>query len=245
MTAVKSHRNITLWTYSEVQQVEGYVGNFEVKVRRKPRYVIEGLCVGCMECFQACVYKQAKVPDEFNLGLGKRKPIYIPFPQAVPQVVVIDPATCIEFKSGKCKKTCVEVCAERNAIDFKQPEEIKSVKVGAIILATGFEVFDARRIPYYGYGLYPNVYTALEIERLVNASGPTSGEHPARRPEAGDGRHRALRRQPGPQHESLLFPGLLHVLAETRAPDQRKNRGRGIQLLHRHARSRQGVRGVL
>ena len=83
MTAVKSHRNITLWTYSEVQQVEGYVGNFEVKVRRKPRYVIEGLCVGCMECIQACVYKQAKVPDEFNLGLGKRKPIYIPFPQAV------------------------------------------------------------------------------------------------------------------------------------------------------------------
>jgi heterodisulfide reductase subunit A len=176
MTAVKSHRNITLWTYSEIQQVEGYVGNFEVKVRRKPRYVIEDLCVGCMECIQACVYKQAKVPDEFNLGLGKRKPIYIPFPQAVPPVVVIDPETCIEFKSGKCKKTCVEVCAERNAIDFKQPEEIKSIKVGAIVLATGFEVFDARRIPYYGYGLYPNVYTALEIERLVNASGPTGGE---------------------------------------------------------------------
>jgi heterodisulfide reductase subunit A len=176
MTAVKSHRNITLWTYSEIQQVDGYVGNFEVKVRRKPRYVIEDLCVGCMECIQACVFKQAKVPDEFNLGLGKRKPIYIPFPQAVPPVVVIDPETCIEFKSGKCKKTCVEVCAERHAIDFKQPEEIKSIKVGAIVLATGFEAFDVRRIPYYGYGIYPNVYTALEIERLVNASGPTGGE---------------------------------------------------------------------
>jgi heterodisulfide reductase subunit A len=156
--------------------VEGYVGNFSVTVCRKPRYVLEGLCVGCLECIQACVYKQAKVPDAFNLGLSKRKPIYIPFPQAVPQIVVIDPETCIEFKSGKCKKTCVEVCAERNAIDFHQKEEIRTIQVGTIILATGFEVFDAARIRYYGYGLYPNVYTALEIERLVNASGPTGGD---------------------------------------------------------------------
>ena len=176
MTAVKGHKNITLWTYSEVQQVEGYVGNYEVKVRRKPRYVIENLCVGCMECIQACVFKQGKTADAFNLGLSKRKPIYIPFPQAVPPVVVIDPEACIEFKSGKCKKTCVEVCAERHAIDFKQQEEIERIRVGAIILATGFDVFDVRRIPYYGYGLYPNVYTSLEIERLVNASGPTGGE---------------------------------------------------------------------
>ena len=176
MTAVKGHKNITLWTYSEVQQVDGYVGNYEVKVRRKPRYVIEDLCVGCMECIQACVFKQGKTADAFNLGLSKRKPIYIPFPQAVPPVVVIDPEACIEFKSGKCKKTCVEVCAERNAIDFKQQEEIESIRVGAIILATGFDVFDVSRIPYYGYGLYPNVYTSLEIERLVNASGPTGGE---------------------------------------------------------------------
>jgi len=176
MTAVKSHKNITLWTYSEVQQVDGYVGNYEVKIRRKPRYVIEDLCVGCMECIQACVFKQGKTFDAFNLGLSKRKPIYIPFPQAVPPVVVIDPEACIEFKSGKCKKTCVEVCAERNAIDFKQQEEIREIRVGAIILATGFDVFDVTRIPYYGYGLYPNVYTSLEIERLVNASGPTGGE---------------------------------------------------------------------
>jgi heterodisulfide reductase subunit A len=176
MTAVKGHKNITLWTYSEVEKVEGYVGNYEVKVRRKPRYVIENLCVGCMECIQACVFKQGKTPDAFNLGLSKRKPIYIPFPQAVPPVVVIDPEACIEFKSGKCKKTCVEVCAERNAIDFKQQEEIERIRVGAIILATGFDVFDVTRIPYYGYGLYPNVYTSLEIERLVNASGPTGGE---------------------------------------------------------------------
>ena len=176
MTAVRAHPNITLWTMSEVSGVEGYVGNFKVTVKRKPRYILEDACIGCLECIEACVYKQAKVPDEFNLGLGKRKPIYIPFPQAVPQLVVIDPDTCIEFKSGKCKKTCVEICAERNAIDFKQPERTETIDVGAMILSTGFQPFDAKRIPYYGYGVYPNVYTSLEVERLVNASGPTGGE---------------------------------------------------------------------
>ena len=176
MTAVRSHPNITLWTLSEVTVVEGYVGNYKVTVRRKPRYVIEELCVGCMECIDACVYKQPRFEDEFNQGLSKRKPVYIPFPQAVPQVVVIDPETCIEFKSGKCKKTCIEACGERNGIDFQQKERLETIEVGAIILATGFQTIDAKRIPYYGYGTYPNVYTALEVERLVNASGPTGGE---------------------------------------------------------------------
>jgi len=176
MTAVKMHPNITLWTMSEVARVEGYVGNYRVTVKRKPRYVIEELCLGCMECIEACVFKQAKVPDEFNLGLSKRKPVYIPFPQAVPQVVVIDPETCIEFKTGKCKKTCIEICGERNAIDLQQKEELKTIEVGAIVLATGFRIFDAKRIPYYGYGEYPNVYTGLEVERLINAAGPTGGE---------------------------------------------------------------------
>ncbi|MDR7436029.1 MAG: CoB--CoM heterodisulfide reductase iron-sulfur subunit A family protein [Armatimonadota bacterium] len=176
MTAVKAHPNITLWTYSEVVRVDGYVGNYKVTVKRKPRYVKEDVCVGCLECIEACVYKDARFPDEFNLGLGKRKPIYIPFPQATPQVVLIDPETCIEFKSGRCKKTCVEACGERRAIDFNQKEEIKEIQVGTIILATGFKTFDPRRIPYYGYGVYPNVYTALEVERLVNSAGPTGGE---------------------------------------------------------------------
>jgi heterodisulfide reductase subunit A len=176
MTSVRKHPNITLWTLSAVTEVSGYVGNFKVKVTRKPRYVLEDLCLGCMECIEACVYKQAKTPDEFNLGLSKRKPIYIPFPQAVPQVVVIDPETCIEFKSGRCKKTCVEVCGDRKSIDFQQQERTETIEVGTIILATGFKVFDAARIPYYGYGTYPAVYTALEVERLTNAAGPTSGE---------------------------------------------------------------------
>jgi heterodisulfide reductase subunit A len=176
MSMVRAHPNITLWTYSEVTQVEGYVGNFKVKVKRKPRYIHEELCTGCLACVEACVYKDARYPDEFNLGLGKRKPIYIPFAQATPLVVLIDPETCIQFKSGKCKKTCVEACADRRAIDFEQREETKEIEVGTIILSTGFQVFDAKRIPNYGYGIYPNVYTALEIERLINASGPTAGE---------------------------------------------------------------------
>jgi len=176
MTAVRANPNITLWTLSEVVKVEGFVGDYQVTVRHKPRYIIEDLCVGCLECVEACVFKEARFADEFNVGLGKRKPVYMPFPQAVPQLVLIDPETCIEFKTGKCKKTCVEACAERNAIDFKQQERLETIAVGSIILATGFEVFDARRIPYYGYGAYPNVYTSLEVERLVNAAGPTGGE---------------------------------------------------------------------
>jgi len=184
MTAVKAHPNITLWTLSEVSQVEGYVGNFEVTVTRHPRFVDEALCSGCMQCVEACIYKKGKFEDEFNMGLSKRKPIYLPFPQAVPQVVLIDPEECVEIKAGTCKKTCVEACGERQAINFKMEDKVEKVKVGSIIVATGFQVFDPNRIPFYGYGVYPNVYTSLEVERLVNASGPTGGEVVLR-----DGRH--------------------------------------------------------
>ncbi|MBI5646767.1 MAG: CoB--CoM heterodisulfide reductase iron-sulfur subunit A family protein [Ignavibacteriae bacterium] len=176
MTAVKSHPNITLWTYSEVERVEGYVGNYRVTVKRKPRYVIEDLCVGCLECIEACIYKNGRWPDEFNMGLSKRKPVYIPFPQAVPPVPVIDPEHCVHIKTGTCKDLCVQICADREAIDFSQQAEHIDIDVGAVILATGFRAFDPKRIPYYGYGVLPNVYTALEFERIVNSSGPTGGE---------------------------------------------------------------------
>ncbi len=174
MSQVKAHPNITLWSYSDVQKVEGYVGNYSVKVLRRTRYIHEDLCSGCQQCIEGCIYKQPKFEDEFNQGLGKRRPIYLPFPQAVPQTPVIDPETCLMFKSGKCKKTCIDAC-ERGAIDFELKDEINEIKVGTIIVATGFQPFEAERVPYYGYGHYPNVYTSLEIERLVNASGPTSG----------------------------------------------------------------------
>jgi heterodisulfide reductase subunit A len=176
MSAVRSHPNITLWTNSEVMKVDGYVGNFTVTVKRKPRYIDEELCVGCQECIKACVFKEGKFADEFNVGLSKRKPIYIPFPQATPQIVLIDPERCIQLKTGKCKQTCVEACADRKAIDFTQKEELVDIKVGNIIVATGYKLFDASRIPQYGYGRYPNVVTSLELERLVNSSGPTAGE---------------------------------------------------------------------
>ena len=176
MTTVGSHPNIRLWSYSEVTKVEGYVGNYKVQVKRKPRYINEDLCIGCQECITACVYKEGKTPDEFNVGLSKRKPVYLPFPQAVPQKVVIDRDTCIEFKSGKCKKTCIEACGDRLAIDFTQKDIFEEIEIGTIIVATGFQTFAPERNPFYGYKRYPNVYTSLEVERLVNASGPTAGE---------------------------------------------------------------------
>jgi heterodisulfide reductase subunit A2 len=175
MSAVKANPNITLWTYSEVEKVEGFVGSYKATIRRKPRYVDEKLCVGCLDCIDACIYKEAKYPDEFNQGLSKRKPVYIPFPQATPQVVLFDPETCIDFKSRRCKKTCIDAC-DRNAIDLHQTDKYEEIEIGTVIMTTGFKPFDAKLTPQYGYGKFPNVYTSLEIERLVNASGPTSGE---------------------------------------------------------------------
>jgi len=176
MTAVKNHPNITLLSYSEVTEVEGYTGNYKARVRRKPRYVDEDACVGCCECIEQCVFKEPKFPSEFDVGFGKRKPIYIPFPQAVPLAATIDPDTCIEFKTGKCRKSCVEACGDRNAIDFHQKEQIMELEVGSIIAATGFQTFDASRITNYGYGIYPEVYTGMEMERLASSGGPTEGE---------------------------------------------------------------------
>src|SRR5512143_857625 len=176
MSAVGAHPNITLWTWSEVAKVGGYVGNYKVAIKRKPRYIVEDLCTGCGECIEACVYRQPRFADEFNEGLGLRKPVYMPFPQAVPPITIIDPGTCRVWTHGNCKKPGVTACGDRKAIDFDQKEKVEEIEVGTIIVATGFKIFDAKRLPYYGYGTYPNVYNALEVERLVNASGPTGGE---------------------------------------------------------------------
>mgnify|MGYP000518931315 CR=1 FL=1 len=176
MTAVKLHPNIQLLTYSSVESVEGSVGNYRVKIRRKPRYIDESMCVGCMLCIDGCVFTKAKFPNPFDQGLGTRKPVWVPFPQAVPPVPVVDPEVCLQITRGKCKQGCVEACGERNAFRFDQQETIEEYEVGAIIVATGFKTFDPSVIPYYGYGKYPNVYTSLEVERLLNAGGPTGGK---------------------------------------------------------------------
>jgi heterodisulfide reductase subunit A len=175
MTAVKNHPNIKLLTYSDVISVEGSVGRYTVRIRRRPRYIDEQACVGCMLCIEGCVFTRAKFPNEFDQGLGYRKPVYVPFAQAVPPVPVIDPKVCLQLSRGKCTQTCVQACGERNAIRFDQTETIEEYEVGAIIVATGFRAFDPTPIRYYGYGKYPNVYTALEVERLLNAGGPTGG----------------------------------------------------------------------
>ncbi len=165
------HPNITLLTWSEVMSVSGYIGNFNVTIKKKARCVIEELCTGCGICVEKC---PMKVVDEvYEAGFGKRKVIYTPFAQAVPKYPVLDKPNCTYFKNGKCK-ACEKFCPT-NAIDFTQEDEYLNVDVGNIILATGYDLFDPRRIPQYGYGRLPNVYTSMEFERMCNASGPTDG----------------------------------------------------------------------
>jgi len=172
MFDVGTHPNITLLTYSEVEQVDGYVGNFTVRVRRKARSVDEALCTGCGSCWEKCPIKV--IDGVFEAGLGYRKAIYRPFPQAVPKYPVIDVENCTYYKSGKCR-ICEKAC-QPEAIRFDQPDELLDLEVGSIVVATGYNVFDCRRVPQYGYGRLENVFTSLEFERLVNAAGPTEGK---------------------------------------------------------------------
>ena len=172
MFDVGNHKNITLLTWSEVEKVEGYIGNFTVTIRKRSRYIDQSLCTGCGVCWEKCPKKV--VDDVFEAGLGKRKAVYTPFPQAVPKFPVIDHENCTFFLKGTCK-ACQKFCPT-GAINFDQQDEIITVKVGNIIIATGFDLFDPRRIPQYGYGRLANVYTSLEFERLSNAAGPTGGK---------------------------------------------------------------------
>lgn len=176
MVDVATHPHIELLTYSEVEEVSGYSGNFEVKVRCKARYVDLARCTGCGDCAAVCRVGQ-RIPNEFEAGLGRRAAIYLPFPQAVPAKYTVDPERCLFVSKGRCGKEprCITAC-QAGAIDFEQKDEIIEFKVGAIIVATGFDVFDAARKPEYGYGQYPNVITGLEMERLISSSGPTGGE---------------------------------------------------------------------
>ncbi len=170
MLDVGRHPNIQLLAYSEVEEVSGKAGDFKVKVRKKARYVEEDKCTGCGACQEKC---PTKVPDAFNEGLGERTAIYAYFAQGIPSTRTIDPDHCRQLngkKCGICKKTC-----QADAINFDQTDQIIDLEVGAIIVAAGYEVFDPSRIPEYRYKEIPNVITAIEFERLLSASGPTSG----------------------------------------------------------------------
>ncbi len=171
LVAAGQHENIELLTYSEVIDVSGFVGNFHVKIKKKPRYVDADRCTGCGICTEKC---PVKVLSEFDHKLSYRKAIYTPFAQAVPNTRVIDPDHCIYFLKNRCR-ACEKFC-EAKAVDFNQKEEILEIDAGAVIVATGFETFDPSVLTRYGYGYYPEVYTSIEFERINNATGPTGGE---------------------------------------------------------------------
>ncbi len=174
MVDVAKHPNIELFTYSEVLDIEGFVGNFKVRILKKPRYVEVDKCNACSECVNVC---PVEVPNKFDGNLGWRKAIYIPFPQAVPPAYLIDEDACLGITPLACGK-CQEVCREKggDAINFDMHPKVLEVNVGAIIVATGYELYDPSKIKEYGYGVYQNVITCFELERLINSSGPTYGK---------------------------------------------------------------------
>lgn len=172
------HLKIKLLVYSEIEEVKGYIGNFDVKIRRKASYVDWSKCTGCGLCQEKC---PTKTDSEFDHGLGERKAIYTLSPQAVPNKPIIDKSSCRYFKEGKCK-VCEKVCPVQ-AINYEMKDEIIEEKVGAIIVATGYNILKTEQIPEYGYGVYPDVIDGLQFERLNSASGPTGGE--IRRPSDG------------------------------------------------------------
>ena len=160
------HPLIDVLAYSDVERVDGYVGNFRAQVRKKPRYVMADRCNGCGACARTC---PIEVPNPFELDIAPRKAIDVPHGQAVPLVYAIDMDNCV-----RCYQ-CITACGKLNAIDFGQQPEVVDLDIGAIIVATGFDSFDASRVTEYGYGAYSNVITAMELERLANSAGPTIG----------------------------------------------------------------------
>ncbi len=172
MVDVAQNEKIKIYSYSEVTEVKGFVGNFDVTIKKKARYVKEDICTGCGACTEKCPMK--KVPNEFNLGMNNRSAIYIPFAQAVPKVATIDPDHCNMLKNGKCG-VCAKVCTA-NAIDYAAKDEFVSEKYGAIVVATGFNPISMDKFDEFAYSQSKDVITSLEFERLTNAAGPTGGK---------------------------------------------------------------------
>ncbi len=182
MVEVYQHPRIKLMTYSEVEKVEGFIGNFNVTIRKKARHIDEDKCTGCGLCITKCPTKK-KAFNSFEENLAYRPAVYVPFPQAVPNIPVIDETVCMYYKNGKCGM-CVKVCG-REAINFDQKDTMVTEEVGAIIVATGYKLYKIDKKPdnspikgygEYGYGKYKDVVDGLQFERIASASGPTSGE---------------------------------------------------------------------
>lgn len=175
MQRAMEHPNVEVMAYSEVANVEGYIGNFRATIVHKPRFVDPVRCTACGKCAEACVLA-GQVPDDFQMGLGRRAAIYQPFPRALPPTYTVDPAQCLLLKDGRCEEgpPCALACPEK-AVDFSQQPQEAKLTVGTIVVATGYDPFDARRKPEFGYGRYPGVLSALEFERLAAADGPTGG----------------------------------------------------------------------
>ena len=171
MVEAAAHENITIHTYSEVESVSGFVGNFTVDIRKKARFVDMNKCTGCGICQEKCPSKKSL--NEFNRGLNTRSAIYTPFAQAIPNVPVIDATACIKMKTGKCG-ICEKFC-QAGAIDYTQKDEIITEKYGAIVVATGFDTIKLDKYGEYAYGQSKDVVTSLELERIMNAAGPTKG----------------------------------------------------------------------
>ena len=170
MMDVGRHPRINLLSYSEVEAISGYIGNFRATIRKKARFVDEDACNGCAECEAIC---PVVVADEFQQGFASRKAIYMPFPQAVPSSYVLNKTDCLGHNPIACGK-CADVC-EKACIDFDMKDEIIEIEVGAVIVATGMDIYDPTEMDDYGYTRYENVITSMEFERLISAGGPTEG----------------------------------------------------------------------
>ena len=243
MVDVAQHPNITLYAYSEVEDVSGYVGNFTVKIRKRSTYVDWSLCTGCGACTEKCPAK--KTPDAFNELTGNTTAITIAFPQAIPKKAVINPQFCRQLTKGKCG-VCAKVCPT-GAIKYDMEDEIVTEEVGSIVAATGYDLMDWTVYQEYGGGAYPDVITSLQYERLLSASGPT-GRHQAPLGRQGAQKHRLhpvrgfarqIHRPP------LLFRLLLHVHGQAGHPHQGPHpRFQVLRLLYGYPRAGQDVRRV-
>ena len=184
MLDVGRHPNVNILAYSELENLTGEIGDFTATVRKKARYVDENICNACGDCLVKCPVK--KIPDDFDMGLRNRKDVYQYFSQGIPAVMTIDPEHCLYLKKDKCG-VCKTKCV-KGAIDYEQKDKKLKIQVGAVIIATGLDVFDPTPLTQYGYGKIKNVITGLEYERLINATGPTGGN--LNRPSDGEMAHK-------------------------------------------------------